>query len=153
MARNFSHTSNFFFGSNLFGEETLYAIQSCNLPGLSFTHIMTATRGVSAYIQGDTITYTDLNIEIIVDEELKTWKDIVGSMQKMRDPVTSSGELIEKISWLEIHDDNSKLILKLYFQGSKIESIGDLQYLSTGEDEILILPCTIKYDYYTIEDL
>jgi hypothetical protein len=109
--RNFSHTSNFLFGTTLFD---------------------------------------DLNLDIIIDEELKTWKEIVNNMFKMREQYSGTGELVEGDSWLEIQDDNTHRILKLEFKDCMIESIGDLEYNSTSEDEIMTLPVTIKYDYYEI---
>lgn len=148
--RNFTHTSNFFFGTTLFGEETLYNIQMCNLPGMQFSHIQISRRAVQGNIQGDTLVYNDLNIDIIVDEKLEVWKDIVQSMQRMRDPKTSNGEQIERMSWLEIHDDNSNKVLRIELSGSMIESLGDLEFNTTGEDEIISLPVTVKYDYYKI---
>ena len=148
--RNFTHTSNFFFGTTLFGEETLYNIQTCNLPGMNFSHIQVSKRSVMGNIQGDTIVYNDLSIGIIVDEELKVWKDIVGTLQKMREPEYSTAEQIERISWLEIHDDNSNKVLKIELTGSMIDSLGDLDFNTTGEDDIIVLPVNIKYDYYKI---
>ncbi|MHB8097985.1 MAG: hypothetical protein ACYDD5_00135 [Sulfuricurvum sp.] len=148
--RNFTHTSNFFFGTSLFGEETLYNIQTCNLPGMQFNHIQVSHRAVQGFLQGDTIDYNDLNIDIIVDENLEVWKDIVTSMQIMREPKTSTAEKIERMSWLEIHDDNSNRVLKIELSGSMIESIGDLDFTTTGDDEVILLPVTIKYDFYKI---
>jgi hypothetical protein len=149
--RNFTHNSNFFFSSNLFSEEeTSYAIQECPLPGLSFSHIQTSARSVLGNLQGDTLTYNDLIINFIIDEELIVWKEIVNKMLLMRNPENNLGEQIEKYSYLEIHDDNSNVVLKLEFVGCMIESIDDLSYNTTSQDEIITCSITIKYDYYNI---
>jgi len=147
--RNFTHKSNFIFGSNLLDENSIYYVQSTNLPGLSLNHISTSTRSMSLNFQGDTLVFNDLNLNIILDEELNTWKDIVNTIFKMRKD--GVGTLADQTSWLEIHDDNSNLILKLFFHGSLIESIGDVEYESNSEDDILTLPLTIKYNFYSIE--
>lgn len=149
--RNFTHNSNFIFGTNLFGEETTYAIQECTLPGVTFSHIDIGRQSVMGHMQGDTLVYNDLSISIIIDEELKTWKEIVQSMQQMRNPVDGNGKIIEKMGWLEIHDDNTNKILKLDFVGMMLESIDDLQYSTNSEDEIITCSIGLKYDYYTIE--
>jgi hypothetical protein len=148
--RNFTHNSNFFFGTNLFGEETMFNIQTCNLPGLNFSHIQTGRQSSLLNFQGDTLTFNDLTVDIIVDEDLEIWKDIAGSMLKMRDAESGHGELIEKNSWLDIHDDNGKSVLKLRFKNCLIESIDDLAYNTNADDEIITVSVTIKYDYYEI---
>lgn len=149
--RNFTHNSNFFFQTNLFNEEeTSYAIQECNLPGMNFSHIQVASSAVFGNLEGDTITYNDLILSLIIDEDLVVWKEIIEKMQRMRNPLTSEGELYEKKGFLEIHDDNSNLIVKLEFTGMMIEVIDDLNYNTIEEDEIITCTVTIRYDYYTI---
>ena len=150
MSRNFTHNSNFVFNTNLFGEETQYNIQEVQLPGLSFAHMQTSTNSTFLNMQGDTLTYNDLTLNFIIDEDLMVWKEIVKSLQTMRDPTSGTGELLEKYSYLEIHDDNSKLVLKLEFINCMIEGIDDLAYNTTSQDEIITCSATIKYDYYTI---
>lgn len=149
--RNFSHNSNYFFQTNLFTEEeTSYAIQECNLPGMSFSHIQTPKNAVFGNIQGDTITYNDLILNLIIDEELATWKEIVNKMQRMREPVHSTAENIEKMGYLEIHDDNSNIVVKLEFVNMMLETIDDLSYNTNAEDEIITCSVTIRYDYYIV---
>jgi len=149
--RNFTHNSNFIFQTNLFNkEETIYSIQECNLPGISFSHIQINKSSVTGNFQGDTATYNDLSLTLIVDEKLTIWKDIVKTLQKMRDPYPSEAEEIVEYSYLEIHDDNSNLVVKLEFVDCLIESIGDLIYNTTEEDEIMTCEVSIKYDYYNI---
>jgi len=149
--RNFTHNSNFFFQTNLFTEEeTSYAIQECPLPGMSFSHVQVSGRSVLGNLQGDTLTFNDLSINLIIDEELLVWKEIAKKMLEMRNPENNLSEQIEKYSYLEIHDDNSNIVLKLEFVGCMIESIDDLSYNTTSQDEIITCGVTIKYDYYNI---
>ena len=151
--RNFTHNSNFIFTTNLFNDEqTSYGIQEVNLPGMSFSHIQVQRHSVLGNIQGDTITYNDLSLNIIVDEELNTWKEIVNKMQEMRNPDVSTAEKKEEMGYLEIQDDNTNKVLKLEFYGMIVESIDDLAYSTNGEDEIITMGVTIKYDYYQIVD-
>ena len=149
--RNFTHNSNFFFQTNLFNkDETSYAVQECNLPGLNFSHIQISKRSVFANEQGDTISYNDLNISLIIDEDLVVWKDIITSMQNMRNPVTTKGEEYMKYGYLIIQDDNTNQIIKLEFIDMIIESIDDMTFNTNSEDEIITCTVTIKYDYYIV---
>ena len=148
--RNFTHNSNFMFQTNLFKEEeTIYAIQECNLPGMSFSHIQLSKSSVFGNMQGDTLTYNDLLISIIIDEELLVWKEIVNNLQKMRNP-ESTGEQIMKIGYLIIQDDNTNEVLRLEFTDMMVENIDDLNYSTNTDDEIITCTVTIRYDYYTI---
>jgi hypothetical protein len=150
--RNFTHNSNFFFGTNLFGDESLFNIQTVNLPGLNFAHIQAGRQSSMLNFQADTLNFNDLTVDIIVDEKLEVWKDIAGSMLKMREAESGYGELIEKNSWLEIQDDNGGSVLKLKFTNCLIESMDDLAYNTNADDEIITMSVTIRYDYYEIED-
>ena len=107
--RNFTHNSNFLFTTNLFGEETTYNLQTVNLPGISFSNVQLSKSSIMGNLQGDTPTYSPLNLSFIVDEELKIWKEFINIAQKMRDPYPSEAEEIKKYGYIEIHDDNSKL--------------------------------------------
>jgi len=148
--RNFTHSSNFVFTTTLFGEETSYKLQGMNLPGVSFSHIQISRSAVFGNMQGDTVTYSPLNMQFIVDENLEIWKELVGVIQKMRNPETSEGFLNEKYGILEIHDDNSKKVMSLEFTDVMLESIGDLDFSTITDDEILTLDVSVSYDYYTV---
>ena len=149
--RNFTHNSNFFFQTNLFtDDETSYAIQECNLPGMSFSHIQVSKSSVFGNMQGDTITYNDLILSFIIDEDLVVWKEIVNKLQKMRTPEPTTGEEIMKMGYLVIQDDNTNEVLKLQFIDTMIENIDDLNYSTNSDDEIITCTITIRYDYYNI---
>ncbi len=149
--RNFTHSSNFWFQTNLFeDEEVLYAVQECNLPGLNFSHIQVNKNSVFGNMQGDTISYNDLIISLIIDEDLKVWKDIIKVMQKMREPVESTAKEIMKWGYLIIQDDNTNEVLKLDFRDMIVESIDDLSYTTNSDDDIITCSITLKYDFYTI---
>jgi len=149
--RNFSTTSNYQFGTSLFGTETTYAIQSVNLPGISFTHPEVSSGSVLGHIQGDTAQYNELELNFIIDENLEVWKEIINGMIKMRN-TEGLGQQVNCNSFLKILDSNNKEILHLDFTNTLISVISDVEYSSTEEDEIITLPVTITYDYYNIKN-
>ena len=149
--RNFAHSSNFYFQTNLFDrDESIYAVQECNLPGLNFSHIITSKRSALGNIQGDTITFNDLNLSLIIDENLEVWKEIISKMLIMRNPDTTEGENYERYGYLIIQDDNTNEILKLEFVNMMIETIDDLSFNTNSEDEIITCSIVLKYDYYNL---
>lgn len=150
--RNFTHTSNFIFGTNLFSEDVTYYAQTINVPGISFGHIESSTRSVKFNLQSDTMEFSPLNITLIVDEQLENWKQIFKTLKRMREQDKGTGEKVEEYLWIEIHDDNSQKILHLDFYGAMLESLGDLTFNTTSEDEIVTTDIVIKYDYYDIKE-
>ena len=153
--RNFTHNSNYFFGSTLFGEDTSYAIQEVNLPGLSINSVDISRRGIMGHMSGDTLTYNDLSISLIMDEKLLIWKELVEALQDKVDPKKAQGDISnnsQKMAWMIIQDDNAKEILKLNFYGVSLGGIEDMQYSSNTEDEIITCPIVVKYDYFTVGD-
>jgi len=151
--RNFTHNSNFTFTTNLFNDEEIsYYIQEVNLPGLSFSHIQLGRQSSLMNVQADTLNYNDLTLNFIMDEDLKVWKDIIKKMQSMREVYEGTAEEIKKFGYLEIHDDNSRKILKLEFIDIMIESIDDMQYSTNTDDDIITCSVNLKYDYYNISE-
>tara|TARA_Y100001937_G_scaffold94430_1_gene128083 strand:- start:1370 stop:1957 length:588 start_codon:yes stop_codon:yes gene_type:complete len=73
----------------------------CNLPGISLTELTQPTRLQQLKIPGNDITFEDLTITFIVDENLETYKDIhnwiaalsqTDSDDKFRELVTDGGD-------------------------------------------------------------
>jgi hypothetical protein len=86
-----------------------------------------------------------------MDEKLVIWGSIVNTMQnKMRSPEEGKGVSVSKTGFLEIHDDNANEVLKLEFHGMMLESIDDMLFTTTTEDDIITLGVSMRYDYYTI---
>ena len=149
-SRNLSHSSNFLFSTSIFGTETIYNIQNCNLPGISFSHINVSKSSTKGFVQADTPDYNQLNITIILDENMEIWKSIIKSIQTMREPYESIADDVKSNAWLEIHDDNSSTVVKLEFIDARIESISDVLYTTTDDDEILTVDVTIDYDFFVV---
>ena len=112
--------------------------------------MQTSKGSVFGNLQGDTLTYTDLTLNFLMDENLVIWKETLHKMLKMRDPNTTVGGQLEKYGYLEIHDDNSKEVLKLEFVNCMIESIDDMQFSTVQDDKIITYSVTIKYGHYNI---
>ena len=54
-----------------------YYVQSCNIPGMSFTETTSATGiGLDAFFPGDKVSFETLDISFIVDEDLENFKEI-----------------------------------------------------------------------------
>jgi len=55
---------------------TTFFCQSANLPGVNMGEILQSTPFIDLYRPGEKIIYDTLNITFMVDEDLKSWKEI-----------------------------------------------------------------------------
>ncbi len=147
--KNFSHSSSVYFVMDIFGREVTYNVQRVNLPGISFSNIELSKTAQRFFKQGDTPTYNTLSVDIILDENLEIWKEIVSTFQKMTLEGDGDMYLTEFSSFLHIFDEKDKSILKLDFIDCVLQSIGDVEFDTTGEDQELTLTLTIDYAFFT----
>ena len=147
--KNFSHSSSVYFVMDIFGREVTYNVQRVNLPGISFSNIELAKTAQRFLKQGDTPTYNTLSVDIILDENLEIWKEIVSTFQKMTIEGDGDMYLTEFSSFLHIFDEKDKSILKLDFIDCVLQSIGDIEFDTTSDDEELTLTLTIDYAFFT----
>lgn len=150
--RNFTRDTQVEFGTNLFGEETIYNVQNVLIPGIDTINVEVPNRGVMAEIQGDQITFQELNLTLLVDEEMKVWKDVMKHMFDHISLPSGEFELNQADSWVTIRDSAGRIMLNIVFHDSNITNIGSLNYDTTGEDGELVLDISIRYDYFSIEN-
>jgi hypothetical protein len=139
------------FNTTLFSPDTKYRIQQWDIPGISIDHQGQGTRVGNIFLQGDMLEYNPLDIKLIVDENLKLWKELVSVFQKYQIPGTNTCELAQGDSWVEVYDSKNKYLFKIYFHNCYIKSMGALNYMSNEDADIVTLDLSIVYDYYTIE--
>ena len=146
--KNFSHSSSVYFVMDIFGREVTYNVQRVNLPGISFSNIELVKTAQRFLKQGDTPTYNTLSVDIILDENLEIWKEIVSTFQKMTIEGDGDMYLTEFSSFLHIFDEKDKSILKLDFIDCVLQSIGDIEFDTTSDDQELTLTLTIDYAFF-----
>jgi hypothetical protein len=151
--KNFALDTSIYFGTTLFAEDTLYNVQSVNLPGVDFSHPQIASRsGALITGQADNITFNDLQLTLIIDEGFNIWKDIMTNAFKM---VKVTQPMFNKNfhdAYVVITDSQGNDILKVWFRNAQITSIGDLSFASSNMNEHLTLDVGLKYDYMEIQD-
>jgi hypothetical protein len=136
------------FVSTLLNPELLYTIQNWSIPGIRVEHQNTGTTVGMYVFQGETIEYSQLQLQIIVDEQLSVWKSIVNVFQSYQ---TNNCTPIEGESFVEVYDSKNKYLFKVVFHNSYLLSVSDLNYVSTDDNEIITVELTIMYSDYSIE--
>ena len=146
--RNFQRDTQIEFGTSIFGEDVTYNIQNVIIPGIDMDSAETFNRGAKALIQGDAIEYQELNLTIIVDEEMKVWKELMGFLFENVNTQEATFNLNPGDSWITIRNSKGADILTIEFSASHITNIGSLSYDASGEDDELIMDISLRYDYF-----
>ena len=149
--KNFSHSSSVYFTMTVLGREVTYNVQRVNLPGISFNNIELSKTAQRFFKQGDTPQYNSLTLDIILDENLEIWKEIVSIFQTMTKEGDGDQELTEFTSYLHIYNEKDQSILRLEFIDCVFQNIGDVEFDTSGEDQELILSLTIDYAFFEFE--
>jgi hypothetical protein len=152
-SKNYALDTSIYFGTTLFSEETLYNVQSVNLPGVDFSHPQIASRsGALITGQADNITFNDLQITLIIDEGFSIWKEVMVNAFKMVKVTQPMFNKNYHDAYVIITDSQGNDILKVWFRNAQITSIGDLPFASSNMNEHLTLDIGLKYDYMEIQD-
>lgn len=147
--RNISLTSNAVFYSLLLDKDTQYYLQKFQLPTINLNGQDIQHSSGTLTLNGEVQKFGDLNISVLIDENLKIYKNIINSFNSTNKVGTSYSAINEANSWIQIYDNNNNYIMKVEFYNSKIDGIGTLEWSST-ENNVLTLEITIKLDYMKI---
>lgn len=146
---NFNLNTNVVFGTNLFGTETIYNIQSVNLPGLTvgIDNIPSRYDALHAKKSNNSLDYNPLTMTIICDEQMRVWTELIKSIIKYREYNGNQGD-----AWINITDSTGKTVLYIKYHNIIPVAVSDLEYSTTGANDELIFEFQVEYDYYTINE-
>lgn len=140
--------------------------QSANVPGINLSVATQSTRWNAIPHPGDEISFDDLNIEFIVDEQMKNYITIHNWVRKLGHPYSGGdiaelpGDDLDDKTYSEgilfILDSNFQKKFKIVFKDLFPTSIGELRFQSTAQDvQYFTVSTSFKYtiyDIYTIDD-
>jgi hypothetical protein len=140
--------------------------QSANVPGINLSVATQATRWNAIPHPGDEISFEDLNIEFIVDENMKNYLAIHNWVRKLGHPYSGGdiaelpGDDLDDKTYSEgilfILDSNFQKKFKIVFKDLFPTNIGELRFQSTAQDvQYFTVSTSFKYtiyDIYTIDD-
>lgn len=149
VTRNLAYTSNVMFGTTLFDRDWNYFVQKTNIPGINFQNIQLSKGFTNFPLQGDTPTYDTLQLQLLCDENLKVWKELIHLSQLMTNPENSDAMIKNFEAFLFIFNEQDKLILNLRFHSCQFQSVGSVDF-DTTSDALLYIPVTIEYAYFEI---
>jgi hypothetical protein len=138
--------------------------QSANIPGITLAVATQSTRWNAIPHPGDEISFEDLNLEFIVDENMTNyitvhnWTRNLGHPYSSRDIQQLPGEDLEDKTYsdgiLFILDSNFNKKFKVVFQDLFPTNIGPLRFQSNIQEvQYFTVTSTFKYTKYDIYDI
>lgn len=147
-ANNFSAKAQFLMKESLIDVEPLeYNIQDFQIPSTTLNPVTLNKSSTSGNIPGDSIIQEQsVTLEFILDEEL----EVLFALQKIQVNNSLTGRS-EDTFVANILNHKNKIIAIGSFQKAWIESIGNIQYSTKGEELTIFLPVTISYLNFNLE--
>lgn len=151
---NIAQKTNFLCGSDELDFGPLF-VQSFAIPGINFSHtdIAGSRHGAKLHIQGDSCTYNNLNLNLLIDEDFKSYFDFYDKVMKGFNPREGKFANQEFNFWITVTDLKGYPLFKTEFFSCRIESIGDIELTTTDDSTANTLSIDIVYDYYTISKI
>ena len=115
-----------------------YFCQAANIPGLSIGGIDVGTPLRNIQIAGDEVSFEELTIQFVVDENMKNWISIYDWIISIGTPTQES---IRKYVKLDAQDEKTQ---DAFDEGLGKLALGALKYAA---------PVSFRYDVYTIDNL
>jgi hypothetical protein len=150
-----------------------YYVRSVNIPGLQFTEVETgAGVGVDAFFPGDKVSFDNLEVQFLVDEDLENFKEVYDWMNAIipiKDPSdfenyvetvkTPTGRLsainndLNQYSMITLVMNTNKNIPNkfLRFYDCFPTGISGMELESGSETEPVVCTATFRFTYYDIE--
>lgn len=151
---NLALSSNIQCYSTALSPTTNYMIQSVNLPGIQLSNIDVNTKYGKIPFQSDVIEYEQLSFNVLVDEKLQVYLDLMNIAQQSQIPGTAENTLLnndeEQLLHLLVFDNNNNKLFELQFHNILLDTIGNLEYQSNDNNSSLVLNIVIKYSYFKI---
>ena len=150
-----------------------YYVKKCSIPGLQFTEIAQgAGVGLDAYFPGDKVTFENLTVDFLVDEDLGNFKEVydwmnaivpikdpsdyaayVGSKQTVTGTSSSLGGTENEMSDVTLITTTNKNIPNKFFRFHDCFpiSLSGLEFESGADGEAVVATVEFKFTYYDIE--
>jgi hypothetical protein len=140
---------------------TTFFLQSINLPSITLNSVATQTPFVQVNTPGNILTFEQLSVTYIVDENMQSWRDIYSWITTMGNPTSKNklGNLTTALgrsnsvvsdAVLIVKSNSNNVNLKFSFKNVFPIELGSLQFTSTESQEFLTSSAVFLYDYYTL---
>lgn len=148
---NLAQSTNFIAGSDKF-ENIPFFLTMVNIPGMSIQHSQIGGRGgAQINVQGNTMTFNPLSIEMLIDEDFKIYKEVMSIIRKNVNLDNGTFDDFYFDFFIEVNNNKGNKVLKLEFRNCRIESISDVLLNTQDDGTEYTMTIDLVYDYYEIE--
>ena len=143
--------------------EVNYFVQSASLPGVSIGSISVPTPLKAIDIAGDEVTFEELSIKFIVDENMKNWLSIYDWIIGLGFPTPEGQAKYAKLAvtkelttdaTLTVLTSNMNPQINFVFRECFPLSLSSIAFDSGGTDiDYVTADVSFRYDVYTVENL
>jgi len=146
---SYSTNTNITFGSKELDDLWLQA-QSCSIPGISLSPPKIGGRaGAQISLAADGVTYTDLTIDMQMDNDWKVYDIIYKHFLDTLNVEKGTFSNTKKFDlWLDVHKGEGKVVKKFWFYNCRLIDIAEIQIDVTDDaDTINEISLTFQFDY------
>ena len=140
--------------------EVTYFCQAANIPGVSIAGVDFPTPIKNIQFSGDEVSFEELSIRFVVDENLKNWLSIYDWIIGMGIPDKKSAEKYKKLKdenklvadgTLAVLTSNMNVQMEVRFQNMFPLSLSGISFDSSAADvDYVVADVTFQYDIYEI---
>ncbi|UOK16723.1 tail completion and sheath stabilizer protein [Vibrio phage phiKT1024] len=147
---NFAQRTNWIAGSDKFEKVPMY-LTTVNIPGINFSHPEVGGRNSTKInLGGDTISYNNLTFDMLVDEDMMIYKELMSIVYKNVDVNNGTFKDFYFDFWIELNNNKGNHIMKLEFFNCRLESISDIILDAQDSSTEFLLSVELQYDYFEI---
>lgn len=130
-----------------------FFITACNIPSITMGETYQPNYNIDRPLPGDKLTYGEMSIEFIVDEELRNWEEIHNWLVSIGTPKSTaqySASGVFADASLIITTNSSVPLLEFKFLDIFPVSLADLQFSNAGNADSLIGSASFRFRGYDI---
>lgn len=148
---NLAQRTNFIAGSDKF-DNLPFFLTNVNIPGINLSHPEIGGRdGVQMLLSGDTVKYSALSIEMLIDEDFLIYQELMEIINTNINIEDGTFTDFYFDFFIEINNSRGNKVLKIDFSNCRIESIGDISLDTQEEATEYTLTLEMVYDSYAID--
>jgi hypothetical protein len=128
--------------------------QEASIPGITIGTVSQHYQSMEDKRPGDSITFDDLTLTIICDEDLGAFKEILKYINMTHNVIDNVIQVKPEVfdSFLFITTNKNNIQYKIHFYDMWIETVSALSLQTiTGDDNSISFTVGLKYNYYTLE--
>lgn len=129
-------------------------VQKANIPGITLGSIDVNWMSMKDKRTGDSIEYDSLSLDIIIDEDLKSYKQIYDNLILAHNPETNVLEVQKHIfdGVLNLTTNKNNIQHSIFFKDCWIKSISDISLETTSsEDESIVTTLDIQFNWFIFQ--